>query len=114
MVPDIKIIQEGQPQEAHLYGTVARIQIKPGAEAQLQEIQNKYNSTMVPGFIAQYLYKMDAEANVYYLAVVFKSKEAYFANAGSREQDARYREFRALLTDDPQWDDGEISDYWNA
>ena len=32
----------------------------------------------------------------------------YRANADSPEQDARYQKLRALLEDDPEWNDGEI------
>ncbi len=97
-----------------MYGTVARIQIKPGEEDRLRELQVSYEATEVPGFVSQYLYKMDKEANVYYIAVVFDNMEAYLANADSPEQEARFREFRALLTDDPEWHDGEIIYYTSA
>jgi hypothetical protein len=39
---------------------------------------------------------------------VFESKEAYWANAQSPEQNARFLQLRALLLDDPQWHDGVI------
>ena len=42
------------------------------------------------------------------IVVVFENKEAYRANADSPEQDARYQKLRALLEDDPEWNDGEI------
>jgi hypothetical protein len=51
---------------------------------------------------------MDADANEFYVAVVFSSKEAYVANANSPEQNARFQAMRALLTSDPEWHDGEI------
>jgi hypothetical protein len=38
----------------------------------------------------------------------FDSKESYFANAASPEQHASYRRLRELLTDDPEWHDGEV------
>lgn len=97
-----------------MYGTVARIQIKPGEEDRLREFQATYEAIEVPGFVSQYLYKMDKEANVYYIAVVFDSKAAYLANADSPEQDTRFHEFRALLTTDPEWHDGEIIYYASA
>ncbi len=61
--------------------------------------------------MAQYTYKWDANPNEYYLVVVFESKEAYWANANSQEQDTRYRQLRELLASDPEWHDGEIVDY---
>ena len=37
---------------------------------------------------------------------VFDDADAYRANAESPDQDARYREMRSLLADDPDWLDG--------
>jgi quinol monooxygenase YgiN len=92
----------------HMYGTIARIQLKPGMEARFKELEQEYTTAPVAGFVATYVYRMDADPNEYYMAVVFESKEAYQANAASPEQDARYRKFRELLSADPQWHDGEI------
>jgi quinol monooxygenase YgiN len=94
--------------ERHMYGTIARFQVKPGMEAKLTELQQEYNTTPVPGFVVTYIYQMDTNPREYYLVAVFESQEAYRANASSPEQDTRYRKFRALLTADPEWHDGEI------
>jgi heme-degrading monooxygenase HmoA len=67
-----------------------------------------FESGQVPGFIASYTYRTDADPNEYYLAVVFANKEAYWANAQSPEQDTRYRQWLPLLTSEPEWHDGEI------
>lgn len=91
-----------------MYGTIARMQIKPGSEQQLEQINKDYAALQVPGHIATYVYKSDADPQVYYLAVIFESKDAYWANARSPEQDARYHEMRDLLAADPEWHDGEI------
>lgn len=91
-----------------MYGTVARIQIKPGMEAQLLAFDQEEQNANIPGFVGEYVYRMDADPTVYYLAVVFASKEAYVANATSPEQDARYRRMRDMLVSDPEWHDGEV------
>jgi quinol monooxygenase YgiN len=91
-----------------MYGTIARMQVKPGAEQALQQQLRDFEALKVPGFITTYIYRMDADPNVYYLAVVFESKDAYWANARSPEQAARYQQMRALLASDPEWHDGEI------
>ena len=84
-----------------MYGTVARFRIKPGMERQLRHIIEEqartFEAGQVLGFVATYGYCMDADPNEYYLAVVFKSREAYQANAQSPEQDARYRQLLPLL-----------------
>lgn len=91
-----------------MYGTVARVQVRPGMESQLVEQFRAFEAARVPGFIVEYLYRMDSESNIYYIAAVFESKAAYFANANDPAQDARYQRVRALLEADPQWHDGEI------
>lgn len=91
-----------------MYGTVARFRIKPGVEERLTRLTRSYESLKVPGYIATYVYQMDADPRECYMAVLFASKAAYDANAGSPEQDARYREMVALFEGEPEWHDGEI------
>ena len=91
-----------------MYGTVARMRIKPGAEGQLNDQMRAFEAAMVPGVVATYVYKMDADPNEYYLATVWESKAAYTANANSPEQHARYQGYRAVLAAEPEWHDGEI------
>ena len=43
------------------------------------------------------VYRMDNEPDVYYLATVFESKEAYVANADSPEQNDRRSEIREVI-----------------
>ena len=95
-----------------MYGTVAHFPIKPGMEGQFRQIiegqMHAFEAGQVPWFVATYIYRTDADPNDFYLAVVFESREAYWANAQSPEQDARYRQWLPLLTSEPEWHDGEI------
>lgn len=91
-----------------MYGTIARLQIRPGAEAQLMALSDEYAATTVPGYIGEYVYRMDGEPNTYMMAVMFDSRDAYLANAQSPAQHTRYLKFRELLASDPEWHDGEI------
>lgn len=91
-----------------MYGTVARLQLKPGMEADLKREMAKYPSLKIPGFVNTMVYRMDRDANECYLAVAFKDKESYLANARDPKQDERYGKMRALLAADPEWHDGEI------
>ena len=91
-----------------MYGTVARYRVKPGMEQRFMELGPEFEAHAPPGFVALYVYRLDTNPNEYYLTVVFESKEAYFANANSPEQDAFYHKYRALLEEDPEWHDGEV------
>ena len=97
-----------------MYGTVARMRIKPGMEERLRQFGRDASEGGIPGFVVEHVYRLDAGSNEYMLVVGFESKEAYLANAKSPEQHARYQEYRALLEAEPEWQDGEIVDSFVA
>lgn len=73
-----------------MYGTIARMQIKPGSEDQLQKLSAQESANDIPGFVFQYVYRSDANPNEVFLTSGFESRDAYVANAKSAEQHARY------------------------
>ena len=95
-----------------MYGTIGRLRIKPGMESQFRQLlqgqARAFETGQVVGFVASYTYRMDADPNDCYIAAVFESREAYWTNAQSPEQDARYRQWLPLLEGEPEWHDGEI------
>ena len=94
-----------------MYGTVARMRVKPGQAQKLMEISDRQNKQLgqgVKGYIGEFVYRLDKDSNELILVVLFEDKQSYAANAESPDQDVRYREVRACLESDPQWDDGEI------
>jgi quinol monooxygenase YgiN len=91
-----------------MYGTVARLKIKPGMEAKLREDMAKYEDIKVPGFVSSMVYRMDKDSNEAYLCVVFKDKQSYHANAQDPKQNERFKTMRSFLAEDPEWHDGEI------
>jgi quinol monooxygenase YgiN len=91
-----------------MYGTVARMRIKPGQAEAAQAFMRQSESRPVAGAVAVYVYRMEADSNEFYKAAVFESKAAYVANADSPEQDAEYRQLLSFLEGPPEWHDGEI------
>ena len=91
-----------------MYGTVAKMRIKPGSLASLREMAGSEDMSRAPGYMSTTIYQMDSNPNELFMAVVFESKEAYFKNAESPEQNAMYERFVALLEGPPEWHDGEI------
>ena len=89
-----------------MYGTIARIKIDPAKIEALKTLGDTMGTA--PGQVARYAYRMDADPGEIYLVAVFESKEAYWANAQSPEQNERFIRMRALLLEDPHWHDGEI------
>jgi quinol monooxygenase YgiN len=90
-----------------MYGTIARLRVKPGMDERLRELLGELRP-QVPGLVFDHLYRIDTDPNEFYLVVAFASREAYQANASSPEQHARYERYRELLAADPEWHDGEI------
>ena len=91
-----------------MYGSIARYQLKPGMEEQLNVFQRKIREANLPGLVGGFTYRLDDDPSIYYQAVVFESREAYRALAESPEQDARYRELVAILEGVPEWHDGAV------
>jgi hypothetical protein len=91
-----------------MYGTVARMQLKPGSLEKMQAHMKQYEGLKVPGHLATFVYQMDQNSNEVYLAVAFDSKESYVKNAQDPSQDARYRQMMEFLAAEPEWHDGEI------
>jgi len=86
-----------------MYGTVARMQLKSGSESRMQELMKEYETLDVPGYVSTTVYRMDNDANEFYMAVVFEDAASYRANAESPEQNAPRRNAtevrRPMLTD---------------
>ena len=95
-----------------MYGTIGRLRIKPGMEDEFKQILQSqataFESGQVEGFVASYVYHMNADPNEYNIAAVFENREAYWTNARKSEQDARYRQWLPLLDGEPEWHDGVI------
>ena len=91
-----------------MYGTVARMRVKPGLVNQFQEWMRQEEARSVPGYKTSCTYQMDADPTTMFVAIVLESREAYVANAQSPQMDARYHELLALLEEPPEWHDGQI------
>jgi quinol monooxygenase YgiN len=91
-----------------MYGTVARLRVKPGLMANVEQDMKQYEQLKISGYVGTTLYRMDRDPNELYLTVVFKDKASYAANAEDPRQDERFRKLRASLVDDPEWHDGEV------
>jgi heme-degrading monooxygenase HmoA len=92
-----------------MYGTIAKLHVKPGAEPLLNAwFDGMNNAVKDVGWIATTIYRSDEDPHVHWMTVVFESREAYVANAQRPSQDARYRRLRSCLESDPEWHDGEV------
>ena len=94
-----------------MYGTVARMKVKPGRLDDLKELFDEWGRERQPrieGAVSGYLYKLDGDPNGAVMVAVFRDKDSYVANADDPEQDKFFRRIRDCLEADPEWNDGEI------
>ena len=90
-----------------MFGTVARMKLKPGAEPLLEAWIQPLTSPIV-GLLSLTLYRSREDRNVMWISSVFESEEAYLANAASPEQHRRWQQLRSLLEDDIEWHDSDV------
>ncbi len=90
-----------------MYGTVARMKLKPGAEEKIMQLMEGSQAGRV-GHVATYVFRSDADPNVHFVSTIFESKSAYKKFADSPEQGKRFHQMRELLAADPDWHDGEV------
>jgi antibiotic biosynthesis monooxygenase (ABM) superfamily enzyme len=101
-------LRDSQQPEDFMYGTVARIKVKPGKEQALMEDMKVYDNIKIDGHVATAIYKADAGDGEYWMAVIFENQEKYRANADAPEQNDRYEKMMESLEAAPEWHDGEV------
>jgi quinol monooxygenase YgiN len=87
-----------------MYGTIAKMKVKPGALQALRDMESRKPE----GMVASYVYQMDNNPQELWMAVIFESKEAYRANADSPEQNKAFLKLLEHLVEEPAWHDGEV------
>ncbi|HEX5913430.1 MAG TPA: antibiotic biosynthesis monooxygenase, partial [Rubrobacter sp.] len=107
------VLAEGANFSMATYGTVAHVQIRPGARHELEELTRRQlaEDAAIPGQIGSYVLEIEGKPDEAYLIVAFQSREQYVANTQDPHQHQRYLEMRALLESDPTWYDGSIVPY---
>jgi quinol monooxygenase YgiN len=91
-----------------MYGTIAKLKVKPGQGEAMKSHMASVSSRQAPGFLAVNVYQMDADPNELYLTVMFENKETYVANARRPETDADFKRMMQFLVAEPEWHDGEV------
>ena len=94
-----------------MYGTIARVHVKPNHEQQLQAMNDEWaqgRGRQVDGFVASYVLRPDDQPDELLLVAIFRDRDSYRANASDPEQDRWYRQMREHLQADPEWTDGEL------
>lgn len=95
-----------------MYGTVARLEVKPGMEGALAALGKSWAREEFEnsGQIAELIFRLDGHPNEFLLVAAFPDRDTYFANADRPATQRNYAKMRELLVEDPEWNDGEIVD----
>jgi len=94
-----------------MYGTVARFSVEPRHDAALMATLERWRRAGKPdaqGLVGDYVLKSERIAGEWIAMVLFDNEENYRRNAADPEQHRQFEEIRALLSADPEWNDGEI------
>jgi len=94
-----------------MFGTIFTLKPKAGKEHELLDLFERWDHMRrqrIKGALASHLYRSTDNPKEWMCAVVFDSRENYFANAEDPEQDLWYRELVSLLEEEPRWMDGEV------
>jgi quinol monooxygenase YgiN len=91
-----------------MFGTVARMQVKRGSEARLEELSRRFEARHVDGWISTNIYRSKHVAQEYWISVVFRDEASYRKNADDPVQDRWFRELMQMLESEPEWHDGDV------
>jgi len=91
-----------------MFGTIARLRVKPGMKPELKKAMAQDELAAIPGWVADYVFESTEDPDECYLVAFFEDQETYTANADSPEQHERYLKMRACLLEDPEWHDGTV------
>ena len=91
-----------------MYGTVARMRMRPGAEALFRAQFDALVHEQLKGWMSTTFFQSDTDPLDVWMVVVFDRPESYRANAAHPNMDAVYRRFRSCLEADPEWHDGHV------
>jgi quinol monooxygenase YgiN len=96
-----------------MYGTLARMRIRPGSESALEDLEREWSRARgrsVRGAGPVYILAPDGDSTTRWMVAIFDDEASYKANADDPAQDAWYRRMREHLVADPEWIDGTWTD----
>ena len=95
--------------EVHaMFGTIARTRLKEGVTVQQLKALFESADDQPAGAVALIVYQSPDDPRDVWIASAFESRERYFKNADSPEQNARFERMRALVDGPPEWHDGNV------
>ena len=97
-----------------MFGTVAKMQLKPGSFEKMQDLMKGFEDRQVKGFLFTAVYRSQADPNETWLTVAFEDEASYRANANDPETDRMAQQYQQYMAAPPEWHDGEVVSYNQA
>lgn len=91
-----------------MFGTVARIRIKPGKEDELARTSAAIVEMNPPGWISSYVLQSKDDPQEKWLVAIFESEQAYYDNASRPETNAQYEKWMEIVEAPPEWHDVHV------
>jgi len=91
-----------------MFGTVARMNFKPGSYEKMQDLMKGFEERQVKGFLFNAVYRSQSDPNEVWLVVGFEDEATYRANADNPRTNEMAEQYQKLMAAAPEWHDGEI------
>lgn len=91
-----------------VFGTIARSRTKEGVTIDQIKEQFAGAENRPAGAVSLVVFQSANDPREIWIASAFESRDAYFKNADSPEQKARFERMRDLMEGEPEWHDGNV------
>jgi quinol monooxygenase YgiN len=91
-----------------MFGTIARMKLKPGAYEKMQASMKDREAQDVKGFLFNTVYRSQTDPDEVWLVVGFEDEASYRANAEDPRTDEMAQQMQQMMAAPPEWHDGEI------
>jgi len=97
-----------------MFGTVARIRMKPGKTEEMKAIAAEITEIDPPGFVTNYVLRSKDDENEIWLVAIFESEKAYYDNAERPQTNEQYQKWMDLTEGQPEWHDVHVEQVQHA
>ncbi len=90
-----------------MFGTIAHTRLKEGVT--IEQVRALFGDENRPAAaVSLIVFQSESDPRDLWIASAFESREAYFKNSDSPEQQARFQAMQALFEGQPEWHDGNV------
>jgi quinol monooxygenase YgiN len=91
-----------------MFGTVAKMKLKPGSFEKMQDVMKGFEEQPVKGFLFNAVYRSQSDPDEVWLVVGFEDEATYRANADNPRTNEMAEQYQKIMAAAPEWHDGEI------